>query len=303
MLRPDRSLVERLFREGLIQVLVCTATLAWGVNLPAHTVVIKGTQLYDPSKGSFIDLGMLDVMQIFGRAGRPQYDTSGEGIIITSHDKLTHYLRLMTHQLPIESQFIKRLADHLNAEIVLGTVTNIQEAVTWLSYTYLFIRMAKNPWYYGIGYNQKQMDPRLVSVRRDFIIVAAKLLDKCQMIRYDAVTGSFYPTDLGRVASHYYIQYETISMFNEQVKNTISDADIFNAAAHASEFENITQRDEEMEELGRLEEDSCFLEVKGGVENQYGKVNILLQSYISQARVDSFSLVSDMSYIAQNASR
>ena len=41
MLRQDRSLVERLFSEGLIKVLVCTATLAWGVNLPAHAVIIK----------------------------------------------------------------------------------------------------------------------------------------------------------------------------------------------------------------------------------------------------------------------
>lgn len=43
-------------------------------------------------------------VQIFGRAGRPQFDTSGEGIIITTHNKLSHYLRLLTHQLPIESQ-------------------------------------------------------------------------------------------------------------------------------------------------------------------------------------------------------
>ena len=41
MLRSDRNLVERLFAEGLIKVLVCTATLAWGVNLPAHAVIIK----------------------------------------------------------------------------------------------------------------------------------------------------------------------------------------------------------------------------------------------------------------------
>ena len=41
MLRQDRNLVERLFSEGLIKVLVCTATLAWGVNLPAHAVIIK----------------------------------------------------------------------------------------------------------------------------------------------------------------------------------------------------------------------------------------------------------------------
>ena len=58
MLRSDRNLVERLFGEGLLKVLCCTATLAWGVNLPAHTVIIKGTQLYDAQKGAFTELGM-----------------------------------------------------------------------------------------------------------------------------------------------------------------------------------------------------------------------------------------------------
>ena len=41
MLRVDRNLVERMFADGFIKVLVCTATLAWGVNLPAHAVIIK----------------------------------------------------------------------------------------------------------------------------------------------------------------------------------------------------------------------------------------------------------------------
>ncbi len=68
----------------LLQVLVSTATLAWGVNLPAHTVIIKGTQVYNPAKGNWQELSPLDVMQMFGRAGRPQYDTQGMGIIITS---------------------------------------------------------------------------------------------------------------------------------------------------------------------------------------------------------------------------
>ena len=45
MTRVDRTLVEELFADGHIQVLVSTATLAWGVNLPAHTVIIKGTQV------------------------------------------------------------------------------------------------------------------------------------------------------------------------------------------------------------------------------------------------------------------
>lgn len=34
LLRSDRNMVERLFSEGHIRVLICTATLAWGVNLP-----------------------------------------------------------------------------------------------------------------------------------------------------------------------------------------------------------------------------------------------------------------------------
>jgi hypothetical protein len=106
--------------------------VACSVNLPAHTVIVKGTQIYDPKRGGFVDVGMLDVMQIFGRAGRcvlssllrstlpgsltprtcvcpslsPQFDTTGEGILITGHDKLAHYLALLNHAMPIESQFI-----------------------------------------------------------------------------------------------------------------------------------------------------------------------------------------------------
>lgn len=46
-------------------------------------VIIKGTQVYSPEKGAWQELGPLDVMQMFGRAGRPQYDTQGLGVIIT----------------------------------------------------------------------------------------------------------------------------------------------------------------------------------------------------------------------------
>lgn len=41
MLRSDRNLMESMFSRGHLKVLVCTATLAWGVNLPAHAVIIK----------------------------------------------------------------------------------------------------------------------------------------------------------------------------------------------------------------------------------------------------------------------
>jgi hypothetical protein len=65
----------------------------------AHPVIIKGTQVYDNSKGSFVDLSVLDVLQVFGRAGRPGLETSGEGYICTTDDKLQHYLDAVTSQV------------------------------------------------------------------------------------------------------------------------------------------------------------------------------------------------------------
>lgn len=70
MSRPDRVLVEELFAERHIKVLVSTSTLAWGVNLPAYCVIIKGTQVYNPDKGKWTELGALDVLQMLGRSGR-----------------------------------------------------------------------------------------------------------------------------------------------------------------------------------------------------------------------------------------
>ena len=93
--RADRMLVEDLFADGHIQVLVSTATLAWGVNLPAHTVMIKGTQVYNPAKGSWTELSPLDIMQMVGRAGRPQFDDSGVGILITTYGELQFYLSVL----------------------------------------------------------------------------------------------------------------------------------------------------------------------------------------------------------------
>ncbi|KAJ1738110.1 DEIH-box ATPase, partial [Coemansia sp. RSA 1591] len=128
MARTDRQLVEDLFADGHIRILVSTATLAWGVNLPAHAVIIKGTQVYSPDKGAWTELSPQDVLQMLGRAGRPQFDTHGEGVIITQHSELRYYLSLLSQQLPIESQLVARLADSLNAEIALGSVRSRDDA-------------------------------------------------------------------------------------------------------------------------------------------------------------------------------
>ena len=62
--------------------------------------------MYDSSKGKFVDLSALDVLQIFGRAGRPGMETSGEGYICTTEDKLTHYLDIVTSSVRNASDLV-----------------------------------------------------------------------------------------------------------------------------------------------------------------------------------------------------
>ncbi|TPX31933.1 hypothetical protein SmJEL517_g04845 [Synchytrium microbalum] len=302
MLRSDRNMMEKYFEKGFIRVLCCTATLAWGVNLPAFAVIIKGTQVYDSAKGKFIDLSILDVLQIFGRAGRPQYEDHGDATIVTSHDKLSHYVSAMTQQHPIESQFATNMTDNLNAEISLGTVTNLDEAVKWLSYTYLYVRMKKNPFHYGLEWQQLQDDPLLGSRRRELIISASKSLHKAQMIVFDERTGYLTPKDLGRTASSFYIRSATIEVFNTMMRPRMSEADVLSMISMSSEFENIRVREEEMTSLQNLEQE-CVCAVKGSVDTNYGKSNILLQAYVSKLTIEEFALVSDTAYVAQNAAR
>ena len=258
MSREDRGLVEELFADGHLQVLVCTATLAWGVNLPAHTVVIKGTQIYNPEKGRWVELSPQDVLQMLGRAGRPQYDTYGEGIIITNHSELQYYLSLMNQQLPIESQFVSKLADNLNAEIVLGTIRNRDEAVQWLGYTYLYVlvfsfvlfltalssyvRMLKDPVLYSVGADYQEDDPSLVQKRADIVHTAAALLEKCHLIKYERVSGRFQSTELGRIASYYYVTYNSMAVYNQHLRPTMSMIELFRVFALSNEFKLIPVR-------------------------------------------------------------
>lgn len=303
MVRSDRKFVETSFAKGHLQVICCTATLAWGVNLPAHCVIIKGTDVYNSKKGGFVDLSMLDVMQIFGRAGRPQFNDSGDAIIITSRESLPRYLALLTNQLPIESTFITALPDNLNAEICSGTVTNLREALAWLSYTFLYIRMVKNPIAYGISFEELNSDPTLFGHRKTLILYAAKQLMECKMIRFDARSGNFFSTELGRTCSHYYLHHLSVLKYNPLMHEHMTDDEIFHLLAVSKEFEQIKVRDDELNELDKLKKEYCFCKVTGGVEFNYGKANALLQMYIGRASFTVPSLISDSLYITQSAGR
>jgi activating signal cointegrator complex subunit 3 len=314
MLRGDRKLTEQMFADGAIRVLCCTATLAWGVNLPVHSVIIKGTEVYNPEKGGVVDLSILDVQQIFGRAGRPQFDSSGEATLITTHEALSRYLDKLVRAVPIESNFIKQLADHLNAEIVGGTVTNIREAAAWIKYSYLYVRMLRNPLAYGINADQFADDPQLNSRCMELVKEAAKLLDYNRMIRYGEDSGNLSATARGRVAAGFYVNAESVAIFNEGLDRNVSptDSDLARLICSADEFKNMKMRQEELSELDTLAKTTCPLDMsqpfadganQSLVNDEVDKCFVLMQAFISRHRIKGFTLIADMNYLASNSAR
>jgi len=139
-----------LFLSSKIQVLVCTSTLAWGVNLPCHLVIVKGTEYYDGKTKRYVDFPVTDVLQMIGRAGRPQFDDTGVACVFVHEPKKTFYRKFLHEPFPVESSLHQQLHEHFNAEVASGSIHNTNDASEYLTWTYLFRRILMNPSYYCV---------------------------------------------------------------------------------------------------------------------------------------------------------
>ena len=99
--QQDRSAVERAYLTGDLSVICCTSTLAVGVNLPCRMVIIKNTVSFEA--GAIKEYSDLEIMQMIGRAGRPQFDTSALAVIMTNMQQVKHYEQLLNGQERLES--------------------------------------------------------------------------------------------------------------------------------------------------------------------------------------------------------
>jgi activating signal cointegrator complex subunit 3 len=329
--RRDRTAVEKAFIEGGLSVVVCTATLAWGINMPCHTVIIKGTDFYDPGHG-FRPISLLDVQQIFGRAGRPQFDSFGEAILITKSKDLNYFVSMLSNIKPIESHFKNFMLEALLAEVVLGNISNFSEAENYIKSTFFYIRYHKNPTWYGRKPDSKTDD------MSPLINASLEELHQLQLIRFNPEINLVEPTELGRIASHYYINCETIEVILANLRieadkskriQEIDSKDLITIVAQATEFEQLSSKPEEEEELKRLKKDFAWLEIdpdytllykertanaKKPTDNQereqnrtlFGsldKIVLLFYGYLYQRKYEVYSLESDTTYVTENGVR
>jgi helicase len=116
-----RRIIEDAFRQGKIKVLTATPTLAFGVNLPARTVVIQDYRRYEAGYG-YYPISVLEYKQMAGRAGRPKYDKCGEAILLAKTADEADYL-LESYILARPERIWSRLAvERIMRSHVLATI-------------------------------------------------------------------------------------------------------------------------------------------------------------------------------------
>lgn len=116
-----RRLIENAFRDGKIKVLTATPTLAFGVNLPARTVIIHDYRRYLAGYG-YYPISVLEYKQMAGRAGRPKYDKVGEAVLLAKTSDEADYL-LESYILARPERIWSRLAvERIMRSHVLATV-------------------------------------------------------------------------------------------------------------------------------------------------------------------------------------
>lgn len=161
----------------------------------------------------------LEVLQMLGRAGRPQFDDSAVAVIITKQEKVKKYENLITGSELLESCLHLNLIDHLNAEIGLGTVFDLYTAKRWLAGTFLYVRLRENPEHYKLdedttnGNLEKSIE-RIC--RRDL-----ELLESADLVTVDR---SIKATELGQIMARYYVQFKTMrTLLSLGPRSKISD--------------------------------------------------------------------------------
>ena len=101
--------------------------------------------------------------------------------------------------------------------------------------------MLKSPALYGIGADYED-DVGLVQKRADIVHSAAVLLEKSQLIKYERASGRFSSTELGRIASHYYVTHNSMMVYNQHLRPTMSMLELFRVFALSNEFKLLPAR-------------------------------------------------------------
>ncbi|XP_048327609.1 DExH-box ATP-dependent RNA helicase DExH17 isoform X11 [Ziziphus jujuba] len=307
----DRNLIESLFLKGDIQVLCTTNTLAHGINLPAHTVVIKSTQHFNKEKGLYMEYDRSTILQMCGRAGRPPFDDTGVVIIMTRRDTVHLYENLLNGCEMVESQLLSCLTEHLTAEIVQLTVSDITRAIEWMKCSYLYVRMKKNPGNYAV--KKAISSDRIEKHLQEICVQKVNELSMHQMIWTDEDGFLLKPLEPGRLMTKYYLKFDSMKLIMQTPVNcTLEDA--LRIICRAGEIAWIQLRRNEKKPLNDINNDkdgrlrfhilSDNGKRKKRIQTREEKIFVLVNDCLTgDPSVRDLSLTQDMNSICSNGCR
>lgn len=203
----DRQAVEQGFLNGNITILCSTSTLAVGVNLPCYLVIVKGTMGW--TQTGLKEYPDLEMIQMLGRAGRPQFETSACAVILTREGRVTHYQKMVSGQEILESCLHQNLVEHLNAEIALGSIYDLASAKRWLRGSFLFVRIRQNPDNYKLDDNINQDAETSDDVVERISEKDVRLLQENGLV---SPGTRFRATELGDAMARYCVKFDTMKM-------------------------------------------------------------------------------------------
>ncbi|KAI1100078.1 P-loop containing nucleoside triphosphate hydrolase protein [Jackrogersella minutella] len=276
----DRSAVAQNFLDGQIHVICCTSTLAIGVNFPCHTVVLKGTTGYSDDK--LQEYSDLEVMQMLGRAGRPQFDDNAVAIIMTKIANVDRYKKMMSGDETLESTLHKNLVEHLNSEISLGTIQDVPTAKKWIGGTFLSVRVRQSPSLYHLEdiHDAEDAEKRMEEwCERD-----VKLLQQCGLVTDQA---PFKCTEYGHAMSRYMVNFETM----KQLLSIPRGADlkeILTTLCQAIEFKDFRFKPDERTLFRELNKSSYIRHaIKENLALTWHKVFLVVQVHLGSVELPS----------------
>mmetsp|Transcript_22283 Transcript_22283/g.32353 ORF Transcript_22283/g.32353 Transcript_22283/m.32353 type:complete len:508 (-) Transcript_22283:191-1714(-) len=255
--------------------------MCWELSVRAYLVVIMGTESYDGREHKYNQYPITDVLQMIGLAGRPLADPEGGAkCVILCHSPKREYLRkLVDDPLPIESHLDHFLHDHLNAEVVTKTIENKQDAVDYLTWSFLYRRLSQNPNYYNLrNFSHRHLSDHLSELVENTVGDLEE--SRCVAVEDEMTISAL---NLGMIAAYYYIQYTTVELFASSVTAKTKLRGLLEILSAASEYAELPVRQAEDRALQSI---GNHLPVKlpdsAKFTDPHTKAHILMQCHFSR---------------------
>jgi replicative superfamily II helicase len=116
----DKQLIVQEYNNNNLKILISTSSLAWGVNLPAKAVIVADLEYNNPLTGKEL-MSSSDILQMLGRAGRPQYHDKGYGYVVVSEPQKDTLQDIIEGNVPIRSSIRDFIPELLLLFLAQGT--------------------------------------------------------------------------------------------------------------------------------------------------------------------------------------